>query len=273
MKEISLISTPAESHTHKKIKLLLYNQIHKNNNIIVQRSLEKYFGNRIADIYFKLKTGQEIVVEIQNSKISVNEIINRTKDYNKKGLFILWILHGKGKCTASPKFPRDGKATKISPAEKFLHQMYGGRVYYMNILFHKNNPLISVPFALHFSKLIKKKKNRMFKTRYDFYFYRNSNYIKIPNMNLLCTEFLGYKIARFYDKNLKSTLKEEILRYYHTKYYKTNKERALLEQIIKNFKKKYGVYLILNALIELSYKKKIEFNQKILKRIQRKVFI
>ena len=157
MKEISLISTPAESYSHRAIKLFLYKYIYENDNSVVKRSLEKYIGNRFADVYLQLKTGQEIAIEVQNSKISSKEILERTKDYNKQGVYVLWILYGEGKCVASPKHPIDVKCVKISLAENTLHRIYGGRVYYVNLDIRNNKAALQTPFALHFSKPIKKK--------------------------------------------------------------------------------------------------------------------
>jgi competence CoiA-like predicted nuclease len=125
LKEISLVSTPAESHSHRAIKQLLYKYIYENNNSIIERSLEKYFGNRIADIYFRFNSGKEIVVEIQNSKRSAGEIIQRSKDYNEKGIYVLWILHGEGNCVGTFKYPIDSKEIKISIAESYLHKFTG----------------------------------------------------------------------------------------------------------------------------------------------------
>ena len=210
MKEISLISTPAESYSHRAIKLFLYKYIYENDRRIEKRSLEKFLCNRFADVYFKLRKGQEIAIEVQNSKISPKEIINRINDYNTQGVYVLWILHGEGNCVASPKYPEDSKLVKISLAENTLHRIYGGRVYYVNLNIRDNRASLQTPFALHFSKPIKRKLRSFFKTRYDSYFFRDSIHIKIPSWNLLCTEFSGYKIARFYDKNLKTHLKEKI---------------------------------------------------------------
>ena len=272
MKEISLISTPAESYFHKAIKLLLYKYIYENDKSVIIRSLEKHLGNRFADVYFKLDTGEEVVVEVQNSKISIKEIIKRNKDYNQKGIYILWILYGEGNCVASPKYPVDTKCTKISLAENFLHRMYGGRVYYVNLNILKNKTSLRTPFALHFSKLLNKKKRGLFKTRYDSYYFRDSNYTEIPSWNLLCTEFSGYKIARFYDKNLKNVLKKKIINIYYLKNKKAGYgENRLLKAILNFFKKKYGKYMIYNAIFELVNEKKIDFRPKIIKKIQKKI--
>lgn len=270
MKRLSLTSTPAESWIHKILKKSIYQNIYENNDI-VEYSLEKYFGNRFADIYFKLNNNQDIVIEIQNSAITIKEIINRTKDYNQKGIYVLWILHGNGKCVASPKEPRDKKKIKISLAESFLHKMYGGRVYYINLIKSRKKVSITLPFALHFSKLSNKRKRGMFKTRFHFFFYRDSNFIKVSNWRLLCTEFSDFKIARFYDKSLKVLLKEEILKKIPLKTNKVIKTKKSLYRIINCFKKKYGEYILLTVLIELNKQNVIQLSHKLIKRIKRKI--
>ena len=271
MKQISLISTPAESHFHRAIKLFLYKYIYENDKFVAERSLEKYFGNRYADIYFKLNTGKEIVVEVQNSKISVKEIRARTKDYNEKGIFVLWMLFGDGKCVASPKSPKDVKTIRISLAENYLHRMYGGRVYYVNLDISRNKASLKTPFALHYSKPIKKKKQRLFKNRYDSYFIRNSNFISIPNWTLLCTEFAGFKIARFYDKNIKSLLKENILKFYKISKKGSDNDKNFVRDVIKSFKKKYGMYMIYKSIFELYFEKKIVLSRKMTSKIKNKI--
>lgn len=271
MKNLSSFSTPAESWIHKILKKLLYQKIYENNDI-VEYSLEKYFGNRFADIYFRLINNQEIVIEIQNSAITVKEIINRTKDYNQKGIYVLWILHGNGKCVASPKEPRDSRKIKISPAESYLHKMYGGRVYYINLIKSGKKVSISLPFALHFTKLLDKRKRGMFKSRFHIFFYRDSNFMNIPNWRLLCTEFSEFKIARFYDKNLKVVLKQEILKKFTLKANKTIKTKKSLYRITNCFKKKYGEYIILMVLMELNRQNIIQLSYKIIKKIRRKIF-
>ncbi len=272
MKELSLISTPAESGIHKALKVLLCQNLCENNDNIKEKSLEKYFGNRFADIYLKLNNGKKIVIEVQNSKISVKELKNRTKDYNDKGIYVLWILHGQGNCVVSPKLPKNEKEIKISPAENFLHKMYGGRVYYINLVHFKKNISISIPFALHFSKLLNKRKRGMFRFKYMTFFYQNSNFMKVPNWKLLCTEFSGFKIARFYDKNIKILLKEEILNYINQYSKFTLKGKKLFTLVINNFNKKYGKFMIFNALIELSNNNKINYDYKLIKKIRKKVF-
>ncbi|TXT58892.1 MAG: Competence protein CoiA-like family protein [Promethearchaeota archaeon] len=202
------IGTPSESFSHKAIKQLIIKYISKYDPRVVESSLEKYFRNRRADVYFKLRSGEEIVVEIQNSRIGVKEIAKRTKDYNKKGIFVLWLLNGKGKIVNTPKKPSHIKNVKISPAEHYLHTMYGGRVYYVNINRHLGKFTITPPYALHFSPS-DTKATRIFKTQFDYYYIRNANHVKVPNWKLLCVDY-KYKIARFYDKHARKILKTKI---------------------------------------------------------------
>ena len=271
MKEISLISTPAESYYHKAIKLFLCKYIYENDKSIVTRSLEKFLGNRFADVYLQLKTGQEIAIEVQNSKISPKDILDRTKDYNKQGVYVLWILYGEGKCVASPKHPIDVKRVKISLPENTLHRIYGGRVYYVNLDIRNNKAALQIPFALHFSKPIKKKLRGIFKTRYDSYFFRDSIFTQIPSWNLLCTEFSGYKIARFYDKNLKTILKKKIVNIYYREKKAKSKEKQIIRAMFEAFEKKYGQFMIYYVIYESVNEHKIDFCRKTINKIQKKI--
>jgi competence CoiA-like predicted nuclease len=271
MKEISLISTPAESYSHRAIKLFLYKYFYENDKRIVKRSLEKYLGNRFADVYFRLKNGKEIAIEVQNSKISSKEIINRINDYNKQGVHVLWILYGEGNCVASPKHPINAKRVKISLVENTLHRIYGGRVYYVNLSFRNDKASLQKPFALHFSKPYKKKLRGVFKTRYNSYFFRDSIFTEIPNWTLLCTEFSGYKIARFYDKNLKSVLKEKIVKIYRKEKKARRNSKKIVQIILDTFEKKYGRYMIFYVIIELIDGNVIDFPRKIYLKIKKKI--
>ena len=271
MKELSLTSTSAESYTHKAIKYLLYNSFFENTSIIATREIEKYFGNRFADVYFQLKSGEKIVIEIQNSKISVQELRQRTEDYNQHGIYVLWIIHGEGNCVASKKYPINSKGQKISPAEKFLHQIYGGRVYYVNLKVKNREAELERPFALHFTKPIKKNMRGMFQSRYERYFYRDVNFTLIPSWNPLCTKFSGYKIARFYDKNFKYALKEQIECYLINSNLHILTKKKQLKSIVKHYNKNYGDYIILSLLIELVKDKKLIIGNDLFKHIYKKL--
>ncbi|MFW9930276.1 MAG: competence protein CoiA family protein [Candidatus Thorarchaeota archaeon] len=271
MKEVILKSSSAESFSHKTIKHLIYESFFENTNIIAVRKIEKYLGIRFADIYFRLISGEKVVIEIQNSKISVKELKQRTEDYNHLGIYVLWLIHGEGNCIASKKYPFDAKEVRVSPVEKFLHQMYGGRVYYINLNMQDEEVKLTKLFALHFTKPIKKSKQGIFKSGYERYFYRDVNFTFIPNWNLLCTGFNGYKIARFFDKNIKSVLKGEIENYIRKCNLEILRKKKQINSIVKQFNRKYGEYMILNLLIELVNDEKLMLGQKVFKWIDRKI--
>jgi hypothetical protein len=149
--------------------------------------------------------------------------------------------------------------------------MYGGRVYYVNLEIRRNKASLKTPFVLHYSKPIKKKKRGLFKNRYDSYFLRDSNFVTIPSWNIMCTEFAGFKIARFYDKNIKSLLKENILNFYKIEKKGSINDKKFVREAIKSFKKKYGIYMIYNSIVELNLKNKIKLSPKIIKKIKNKI--
>ncbi|MFX1379862.1 MAG: competence protein CoiA family protein [Promethearchaeota archaeon] len=269
---LTIHNKKSESFYHKAIKKLLFKYISEKNRYIIDKSLEKYINKRRADVYFKLISGEEIVIEVQNSKISVKDVIERTQHYNEAGIYVLWILYGNGTCVASPKFAEDKNNIKISMVENFLFRMYGGRVYYVNLNFYKDKITISHPFALYFSYSLSKKNHRIFRTNYESYYIKNANVARIPNWDILCVDYNGFKLARFYDKNIKRILKDKISVFYNITSENQKTEKKLLHSICNNFKNKYGIYLILIAIFELHQEKRIIFNQKIIKKIQRKIY-
>ena len=83
----------AESFEHKRMKQYMFENLHANNNI-KRMELEYNVECRRADLYGELTNGRKFAIEFQNSKISVAEIVDRTKLYNENGIFVLWILNG-----------------------------------------------------------------------------------------------------------------------------------------------------------------------------------
>ena len=265
-----LEESSSESRIHKAMKYILLNEITKHNRIINEKTTEKYFGNRFADIYFEMKDRSEIVVEVQNSVISVNEIKNRMNDYNKNGVHVLWILNGDGKCCFSPKQPIDQTLAKMSPAEIFLHRIYGGRVYYVKLKETKKRISLLQVYGLHFSKTLEKKHRGMFKTQYGNFFIRDTHFIQIADLKLLLTDFSGYKIARFYDKNFRNQCELE-LSLYIQKFQLLEINKRALRKILKQYKSKFGTFIIFYSLLRLRDSKNCKINNKILSEIRKKV--
>ncbi|MHA2181512.1 MAG: competence protein CoiA family protein [Promethearchaeota archaeon] len=274
---IPKIESKSESFAHKVIKQLFYRKILENNSNISEASLEKYFESRRADVYFKFNSGQEVVVEIQNSPITSKEITARTKDYNNRGIYVLWILYGDGRCVGSPKNPKHAKDLKISPAEIRLHQLYRGRVYYVNINYKGEKITATLPFGLHFtnSDTIAP---ILFRKRFESFFVRNVNFTYAPNWNLLCTSYNNYKIARFYDQNAKSSLVESIRSFAKRTILlknqtnnKSKRTKKIFKKISTFFQDDYGKFFIIIALRQLIRNKELILQEKFLNKYEKKL--
>ncbi|MFX1502136.1 MAG: competence protein CoiA family protein [Promethearchaeota archaeon] len=274
-----LIKTKSSYTPHELIKRFVKKQVLANDfqHQIYKSSLEKSFGERRADVFFYYKSGKKVVVEIQNSPMSSKEITARTLDYNKKGIFVLWILNGQGKTVGSPKYPKHEKDVKISPAELRLHQLYGGRVYYVNINHDNGNTSITKPFALHFS-YSDKYSSGIFRKVHDSFFIRNVNYCYIPSWSIVVDSYADYKLARFYDKNLKYLVAEHIIpiarKYdvFRKQEFNTPKStKRFLKIILSHLYEEYGKFLILGALTYLIIKKKLILNMKFLRKYEKKL--
>ena len=267
---LTLEGNSSESRDHKAMKYILLNEIAKHDLLIKEKTTEKYFGNRFADIYFRMRNGREIAVEVQNSAISVNEIKNRMNDYNKNGIHVLWILNEDGKCCFSPKQPINQTRAKMSPAEIFLHRIYGGRVYYIKLKENKQKISFFQVYGLHFSKTLNKKYRRMFKTQYGSFFIRDTHVIQITDLKLLPIDFSGYKIARFYDKSFRKQCELELTSYIQ-KLQLAEINKKSLGKILKRYKKKFGEFIIFYSLLRLQDLKKCKINDKIISEIRKKV--
>jgi hypothetical protein len=267
---LALEGNSSESRVHKAMKYILLNEIAKHNLFIKEKTTEKYFGNRVADIYFRMRNGSKIAVEVQNSAISVNEIKNRMDDYNKNGIHVLWILNGEGKCCFSPKQPIDQTRAKMSPAEIFLHRIYGGRVYYLKLKEKKKEISFFQVYGLHFSKPLDKKYRGMFKTQHGNFFIRDTHFMRITDLKLLLTDFSRYKIARFYDKGFRNRCELELNSYIQESQFAEINKRAL-RKIIKQYNRKFGAYIIFLSLLRLQESKKCKINDTILSKIRKKV--
>ena len=270
LEDLSLEGSSSESRVHKVMKHFLLNEIAKHNVLIKEKTVEKYFGNHFADIYFRMRNGNEIVVEVQNSAISVNEIKNRMNDYNTKGIHVLWILNGDGKCCFSPRQPIDQNRAKMSPAEIFLHRIYGGRVYYLKLKEKKKKETFFQLYGLHFSKTLRKRYRGMFKTRYGNFFIRDTHVIKIIDLKILNIDFSGYKIARFYDKNFRNQCELELSSSIQ-KSKLAEIDKRTLRKILKKYKRKFGKFTLFYCLIHLQDSNKCKINSKVLSEIRKRV--
>jgi len=91
-----------ETVEHKRMKEYWYNTFPLVNPIIL-RQMEYRFGDQIADVYFELRDGIKVAIECQNSPITKKKLINRTKKYAEKDIYVLWIFNGSGTCVSEEK--------------------------------------------------------------------------------------------------------------------------------------------------------------------------
>jgi len=198
-----------ETIEHKTMKVYWYIMFPKFNPVTTKK-LEYKIGNQIADVYFELRNGRKVVIECQNSQISKRKLIERTKNYTRKDIYVLWLFNGHGTCVSDKKNPRNEDEVGVLGMEKRAHSLYGGRVYYMNVSRRK---IIDPPYALHFTPFFKHKDSEYNYLGYNKY-YKDKRSItlgKIPNYKILCVENKGYKLARFADKHVSNLCAERII--------------------------------------------------------------
>jgi competence protein CoiA len=109
-----------ESEFHRICKQAIYDSLHQVDGVD-SCELEKDLGNVAPDIYFENKS-IKIAIEVQISNLTMDKIIERTKEYNRLGIYVLWL----------PIFHSDMQAERYAPKqwEKWLHATNFGRVYY-----------------------------------------------------------------------------------------------------------------------------------------------
>jgi hypothetical protein len=228
-------------------------------------NLERRVGTRVADLYCTLRQSTENVsVEVQKSPISVNQLISRTEDYNDRNVSVLWLLYAKGDVAREPKQPKSRENVKISTAERFLHMLYGGRVYYVDYS-HTSQEQSALMYALHYSVSSKRRyRDKRFYDGYAYYYIMNQDYIPLDSYSLCTTTFNGYGLARFFDKNLVKSLQYDILRYLREEHPGV-KNKSLVKAVKNRFDTKTES-VIEHALFNLYREGKIPIKKRTLRR-------
>ncbi|MFX1388952.1 MAG: competence protein CoiA family protein [Promethearchaeota archaeon] len=264
-----------ETIEHKIMKAYWYLMFPKFNSVI-KKKVEFIIGDQVADVYFELSNGNKVVIECQNSQISKRKLIERTKKYSNKNIYVLWIFNGLGSCVSDQKYPRNEEEKGVLGMEKRVHSLYGGRVYYMNV---EGKKIIDSPFVLHFTPFFKHKSSEYNYYGYNKYYKGKRSLIlgKIPNYKIFCIDVKGYKLARFSDKHVSTLCSEdlkEIIKEICQKSLKNGKTihdeiSISLSLIGSSLKNKYGFhlpYILLknsNKIKTLSFEKSINNYYKI----------
>jgi competence protein CoiA len=109
-----------ESEAHRVCKQSIYDELRITENVTLCE-LEKDFGSVVADVFF-IFIGVKIAIEVQISNLTMSRIIERTQEYNKLGVYVLWLSLFDSKLEEEVYAPKQW--------EKWLHATYFGRVYY-----------------------------------------------------------------------------------------------------------------------------------------------
>lgn len=183
-----LIPCPFESEPetaiHLRMKLYFYDKLNEKG---FKTEIEKRMMNRIADVYAE-KNNLKIVVECQNSNISLDNLVNRTKDYNRLGIYVFWIF------STNKYFNIDKSGyIKIKTIEKILHKLNYGRVYY----FDKESII-----AINFSSAGTIIDNEWTGNSYYKFYKTLKNYKKLvlTKWEINTFENEGYKLLRLNDR-------------------------------------------------------------------------
>jgi competence protein CoiA len=109
-----------ESELHRQCKREIYEGLKVLPNV-TNCELEVHLGTVIPDIFCVIN-GVEVAIEVQKSDLTVSRIIERTEEYAKKKIAVLWIAIDMQRLHKEKFSPR--------PFEKWLHALYFGKIFY-----------------------------------------------------------------------------------------------------------------------------------------------
>jgi hypothetical protein len=166
--------------------------------------------DQVADVYFETRDGKKVAIECQNSPITSKKLIERTKKYAEKDIYVLWIFNGSGTCVSENKSPMNIDKVRVLGVEKRVQKLYGGRVYYMNV---KEDMTFEEPYALHFSPYFENQPSETSIYGHDKYYkeFQSATVGYISTYKIVYNDYIGYKLARFMDKNVSISCIEQLL--------------------------------------------------------------
>ncbi len=257
-----------ETIEHKTMKDYWYH-IFPLFNEVKYRKLEYWFEDQVADVYFELQDGKKVAIECQNSPITVQNLIKRTKKYTSKDIYVLWIFNGLGSCISEKKYPTNLEKVRVLKEEKRAHNLYSGRIYYMNV---EKDIVDEGPYPLHFSPYFENKKLDHNIFGHDKYYrtFQSATVGEIFSYKILCIEYKGYNLARFMDKNVSISCTEQLITCIRAICYKIvdeGEENSKIEfkvpvnEIIDMVKEEFGYYLPHLLLKRSKRIKKVRFEK------------
>lgn len=133
---LSKIYKNGETKLHKDCKTEILESLiaeFPDGNWAVERPIvankEKNLKEVVPDISGRID-GQAIVIEVQRSFLNIKTILKRTDEYKKRGVAILWLVPLK------EDLPTENFRPRLF--ERFLHDMYFGKILYWKTGFGSN---------------------------------------------------------------------------------------------------------------------------------------
>lgn len=111
---------PTESDAHRRCKMELYEALLRQQNV-QNVALERALGEVRPDVSAYIN-GVPVAIEVQLSNLSLETITQRTIEYARKGIYVLWLLQW------TPKLDQPRYSPRLW--ESWIHACYFGRVYY-----------------------------------------------------------------------------------------------------------------------------------------------
>lgn len=109
-----------ESDDHRSCKMQIFEALKRHPNVR-DAAMERPLGTNRPDISARIN-GVPVAIEIQISNLSLDTIMQRTIEFHRKGIYVLWLL----------QWTPDLNSPRYTPKlwEKWIHAAYFGRVYY-----------------------------------------------------------------------------------------------------------------------------------------------
>lgn len=114
-----------ETERHMEIKLGIFKALQSRVNCL---EMEYSIGHRRADIYFEFN-GNRVVIEVQNSNISTDEIWDRVSDYNLAGCVVLWVLNADMSLKYKNVNEISDKEHRLPGWILYLHKLFFGVIF------------------------------------------------------------------------------------------------------------------------------------------------
>ena len=109
-----------ESENHRRCKAEIWVCLNDAPHV-ADLQLERPLGEVRANVSANIN-GVPVAIEVQISNLSLADIIRRTKEYTRRGIYVLWLARWRPALDSGRYSPK--------PWERWLHAAYFGRGYY-----------------------------------------------------------------------------------------------------------------------------------------------